>query len=88
MRPQQRDFNKKELPMATDVFYANGVNLDINATELVLTFDQSLPASVPTAKSIVLNAQAIYQLREAFDNMIEVHEKNLEAIKKHEQERN
>ena len=88
MQTQQRNFGTREIPKATEVFYANGVNVDINPTELVLTFDQSLPASVPQAKSIVLNANAIYQLRDAFNNMIEVHEENLEAMAKNEQRRN
>lgn len=88
LQPQKRNFGPKETPKATEVFYANGVNVDINPTELVLTFDQSLPTSIPQAKSIVLNVNAVYQLREAFDSMIEVHEENLEAMAKNEQRRN
>lgn len=86
--PQPRDITKTEMPKATDVFYSNGLSMDVNPNELVLTFDQLLPGSEPKAISIVMNANAIYQLSEAFKNMIEVHEEKLKEINRNDRKDN
>ena len=43
--PKPKQFNTQDIPKAKEVFYSNGMNMDVNPNELVLTFDQMLPGS-------------------------------------------
>lgn len=82
--PKPKQFNTQDIPKAKEVFYSNGMNMDVNPNELVLTFDQMLPGSESKAITIVMNANAIYQLKDAFNSMVKVHDEKLEEIKRND----
>ncbi|WP_017548674.1 DUF3467 domain-containing protein [Salinicoccus carnicancri] len=82
LNPNQRNGQKpRNLPLSKDVFYANGVNIDVNPNEITLTFDRLVPGAEPVSTTVVMNPQAVYQLRDGFAQLAKQHEESLKKMK-------
>ena len=78
--PRHHEITPQNRPIAKEVFFANGINIDINPHELVITFDRVVPGTEPEARTVLLNANSIYQLQNAINSLVEVHNDSLKKL--------
>lgn len=74
MNEKYRELENNEI-ISDNVFYANSMAFNLNADELVLTFERRLPGVKDDSRTIILNPKAMEVLKNGMSDLIELYEK-------------
>ncbi len=82
MNEKYREIENNEI-ISDNVFYANSMSFNLNADELVLTFERRLPGVKDDSRTIILNPKAMEVLKNGMSDLIKLYEENFIPKEEH-----